>query len=106
MREGMEQPAQVWVPSIGISGVMFYTGDKIPQWKGNAFVGGMAGQRLDRLTLQGQNVTGRETLVPGMGRIRDVRQGPDGFIYLVIDDRDGKPTPIYRLEPVERTTVR
>jgi aldose sugar dehydrogenase len=106
MREGMEQPAQVWVPSIGISGVMFYTGDKFPQWKGNAFVGGMAGQRLDRLTLQGQSVTGRETLVPGMGRIRDVRQSPDGFIYLVIDDRDGKPTPIYRLEPVERTTVR
>ena len=73
----------MWVPSIGISGVMFYTGDKFPQWKGNVFVGGMAGQRLDRLTLKGQNVTGRETLVPGMGRIRDVRQGPDGFIYLV-----------------------
>ena len=66
----------------------------------------MVGERLDRLTLTGQNVTGRETLVPGMGRIRDVRQSPDGFIYLVTDDRDGKPTPIYRLEPVERTTVR
>jgi aldose sugar dehydrogenase len=105
LREGMEQPAQVWVPSIGISGVMFYTGDKFPQWKGNAFVGGMVGERLDRLTLTGQSVTGRETLVPGMGRIRDVRQSPDGFIYLVTDNRDGKPTPIYRLEPVERTAV-
>jgi glucose/arabinose dehydrogenase len=51
-------------------------------------------------------VTGEETLVPQMGRIRDVRQSPDGYIYLVIDDRDGKPTPIYRLEPVERTTVK
>ena len=106
LREGMEQPAQVWVPSIGISGVMFYTGDRFPQWKGNVFVGGMVGEQLDRLTLNGQSVTGRETLVPGMGRIRDVRQSPDGFIYLVTDDRDGKPTPIYRLEPVERTTVR
>ena len=65
---------------------MFYTGDKFPQWKGNAFVGGMVGERLDRLTLTGQNVTGRETLVPGMGRIRDVRQSPDGFYEETDDD--------------------
>ena len=106
MREGMEQPAHVWVPSIGISGAMFYTGDKFPQWKGNLFVGGLAGQRLDRLTLQGTTVTMRESLVPGMGRIRDIRQGLDGFIYLVTEDRDGKPTPVYRMEPVERGTSR
>ena len=106
MREGMEQPAHVWVPSIGISGAMFYTGDKFPQWKGNLFVGGLAGQRLDRLTLQGTTVTMRESLVPGMGRIRDIRQGLDGFIYLVTEDRDGKPTPVYRVEPVERGTAR
>jgi len=106
MRDGMEQPTQVWVPSIGISGAMFYTGDRFPQWKGNLFVGGLAGQRLDRLTLQGTTVTMRESLVPGMGRIRDVRQGLDGFIYLVIEDRDGKPTPVYRMEPVERGTSR
>jgi glucose/arabinose dehydrogenase len=48
----------------------------------------------------------RESLVPGMGRIRDVRQGLDGFIYLVTEDRDGKPTPVYRMEPVERGTSR
>ena len=106
MREGMEQPAQIWVPSIGISGAMFYTGDKFPQWKGNLFVGGLAGQRLERLTLQGTTVTMRESIVPGMGRIRDVRQGLDGFIYLVTEDRDGKPTPVYRVEPVERGTSR
>jgi glucose/arabinose dehydrogenase len=106
MREGMEQPVHIWVPSIGISGAMFYTGDRFAQWKGNLFVGGMVGERLDRLTLDGQTVVGRETLVPRMGRIRDVRQGPDGFIYLVIEDRDAKPTPIYRLEPVERSTLR
>jgi aldose sugar dehydrogenase len=106
MREGMEQPSYVWVPSIGISGAMIYTGDQFPQWKGNIFVGGMVGQRLDRLTLNNTTVTGHETLVPGLGRVRDVRQGLDGYIYLAIEDRDGKPTPIYRLEPVERTTVR
>jgi glucose/arabinose dehydrogenase len=70
------------------------------------FIGGMVGEQLARLTLKGQRVVGEETLVPRMGRIRDVRQSLDGYIYLVTDDRDGKPTPIYRLEPVERTTVR
>ena len=104
-REGMEQPVHIWVPSIGISGATIYTGDRFPGWRGNMFVGGMAGQRLARLTLQGQRVVNEETLVPRMGRIRDVRQGPDGLIYLVIDDRDGKPTPILRMEPIERTTV-
>jgi len=104
-RQGMEQPVKVWVPSIGISGLMFYTGDRFPQWRGSLFAGGMAGQMLVRLTLDGQRVTGDETLVPQMGRIRDVRQGPDGLIYLVTDDRDGKPTPVYRVEPLERRPV-
>ena len=98
-RDGMEQPLKVWVPSVGISGMLFYTGDRFPQWKGNMFVGGMAGQQLSRLTLNGTRVANEETLVQQRGRIRDIRQGPDGFIYLVTDDRDGKPTPILRLEP-------
>jgi glucose/arabinose dehydrogenase len=105
-REGMEQPVHIWVPSIGISGMMIYTGDRFPRWKGNMFVGGMVGEQLARLTLQGQRVVHEETLVQRMGRIRDVRQSPDGYIYLVTDDREGKPTPIYRLEPVDRTTSR
>jgi glucose/arabinose dehydrogenase len=103
-REGMEQPRHVWVPSIGISGAMFYTGDRFPQWKGNLFVGGMAAQKLVRLTFQGQRVVNEEALAPGLGRVRDVRQGPDGLIYIVTDDRAGKPTPVYRLEPVVRGT--
>ena len=90
-RDGMEQPVRVWVPSIGISGMMFYTGDKFPQWSGNMFIGGMNGQQLSRLTLNGQRIANEETLVQQRGRIRDIRQGPDGFIYLVTDDRDGKP---------------
>ena len=70
LREGMEQPAQVWVPSIGISGAMFYTGDRFPHWRGSLFVGGMARQRLVRLTLDGQRIVSEEALVPSMGRIR------------------------------------
>jgi len=101
-REGMEPPVHVWVPSIGISGLMIYTGDKFPDWRGNIFVGGMAGQQLARLTMDGRRVRNEETLLQGMGRIRDVRQSPDGFIYIAIEDDDGKPTPVVRLEPVPR----
>ena len=102
-RQGMEQPVHVWVPSIGISGLMIYTGDRFPEWRGSLFVGGMAGQQLVRLTLDDRGrVTHQETLLQQKGRIRDVRQGPDGHIYLVTDDRGGAPTPILRLEPVPR----
>jgi len=104
-REGMQQPFQVWVPSIGISGLMIYTGDKFPMWKGNFFVGGMVGQQVVRLTHDPKRgFTGRELLATDLGRIRDIKQGLDGYIYLVTDDRDGKPTPVLRLEPVERQT--
>jgi glucose/arabinose dehydrogenase len=105
-RDGMQQPVNMWVPSIGISGLMIYTGDRFPKWRGNIFVGGMAAQQLSRLTLEGSRVVSQELLVQRMGRIRDVRQGPDGYIYLVTDDRDGKPTPVYRMEPVERAPVK
>jgi glucose/arabinose dehydrogenase len=66
----------------------------------------MAGQQLGRLTLNGQRVASQETLVQQLGRIRDIRQGPDGFIYLVTDDREGKPTPVLRIEPVERAAIK
>ena len=101
-KEGMEQPINVWVPSIATSGLLFYTGDRFPQWKNSLFVGGMNGEVLSRLTLDGKRVLNEEKLVQRMGRIRDVRQGPDGFIYLAIDHRRGGKTPIYRLEPVRR----
>jgi glucose/arabinose dehydrogenase len=98
MREGMEPPAHFWVPSIATSGLLFYTGDRFPAWKGSAFVGGLNGQQLARLSVERQRVTAEETLVRGQGRIRDVRQGPDGLIYLAIDGRGG-PTSVVRLEP-------
>jgi len=105
-KEGMEQPLHIWVPSIGISGAMFYTGDRFPQWKGQLFIAGMPGEQLGRVTLAGAKVLSRETILPGVGRIRDIRQGLDGFIYLATEDRDGKPTPVVRLEPVDRATSR
>lgn len=102
MRPGMESPVNVWVPSIGTSGLMFYTGDTFPAWKGSIFAGGMVGQQLVRLTLDGQRAEVAEILVRHQGRIRDVRQGPDGLIYLAIDSEQGVPTPILRIEPVAR----
>jgi len=98
-REGMEPPVHFWVPSIATSGLLIYTGDRFPEWRGNLFVGGLAGEQLARLTLDGREVINEETLVQRMGRIRDVRQGPDGYIYLAIDHRGGEPTAVVRLEP-------
>ncbi len=99
-RNGMESPVHVWVPSIGVSGMMIYTGDKFPWWRGNAFVGGMAGKRLVRITLAGQRTVGEETLLSDVvGRVRDVRQGPDGFIYLALEEDGRQFTDIVRLEP-------
>jgi glucose/arabinose dehydrogenase len=102
-REGMMQPAAFWVPSIGISGLMFYEGDQFPNWKDNAFVGGMSGsyQRLVRISLAGETVINREPLLVGDYRLRDVRQGPDGFVYLAVDNIFGQPSEILRLEPTD-----
>jgi glucose/arabinose dehydrogenase len=101
--DGMEQPAAFWVPSIAPSGLMIYTGDKFPEWQGNAFVGGMSAQyqHLSRVMLEGTRVTNREALLQGEMRIRDVRQGPDGFIYIATDNQLGNPSPIVRLEPAD-----
>jgi aldose sugar dehydrogenase len=99
--EGMEQPAHIWVPSIGTSGMLLYTGDRFPAWRGSIIAGGLSGERLALLHMDGGRVLNEERLAQGVGRVRDVRQGPDGLIYLAIDDRGGAPTPIVRLEPVE-----
>jgi glucose/arabinose dehydrogenase len=96
-RDGMESPVNVWVPSIATSGLLVYTGNRFPQWRGNVFAGGLAGEQITRLTLDGQRVAAKETLVQNQGRIRDIEQGPDGLIYLAIDAAEG-PT-ILRIEP-------
>jgi glucose/arabinose dehydrogenase len=102
MAEGMENPVHVWIPSIGASGLMVYTGDKFPEWRGNIFAGGLVGQQVVRLTMEGRQVVNVEQLYQRKGRVRDVRQGPDGYVYLAIEDSRGEPTPIVRLEPVAR----
>lgn len=86
-KEGMEQAVYYWVPSIATSGLAFYEGDLFPDWKGNAFVGGLAGSQVARLVLDGDDVVAEETLLGDEGkRIRDVRQGPDGALWLLTDD--------------------
>ena len=101
MREGWENPRHIWVPSIGTSGLMMYDGDRFPDWRGDLFAGGLTGEILVRISLDGDVVTGVENLVQRLGRVRDVRQGPDGFIYLALEDRRGNPSDIVRLEPVD-----
>lgn len=94
---GMEDPVLQWTPSIAPSGMAFYTGSKFSQWQGNLFVGALAHRHLRRLELDGQTVTHQEKLLADLGqRIRDVRQGPDGFLYLLTDESDGK---LLRLAP-------
>ncbi len=96
--EGMEDPIWQWTPSIAPSGMAFYTGDIFPGWKGNLFVGALAFRQLERLEIKDNKVVGREVLIKDFRqRIRDVRNGPDGFLYLLTDEENGE---LLRLEPL------
>ena len=98
-KEGMEQPVWHWVPSIAPSGMAFYTGDLFPAWRGNLFVGALKAQLLVRLELDGQKVVKEERLFRGLNeRIRDVRQGPDGALWLATDNSAGR---ILRIAPAK-----
>ncbi len=98
-KPGMAQPIHKWVPSIAPSGMAFYTGDRFPNWKGDLFVGSLKFELLVRLELQGNRIVGEERMLQGQyGRIRDVVQGPDGYLYLLTDERRGrllKLTPVF-----------
>jgi glucose/arabinose dehydrogenase len=96
-RSGMEQPVYYWDPVIAPSGAQFYTGDAFPAWQGSLFVGSLRDQMLVRLTIDDERVTGEEHLLGDRGqRIRDVRQGPDGGLYIVTDESNGQ---LWRLAP-------
>jgi glucose/arabinose dehydrogenase len=103
-REGFEQPLVVWIPSIALSGMAIYTGDRFPNWKGNIFVGGMRqGEipitgRLDRIVFNDkmEELRRESLLIDLKQRIRDVRQGPDGLLYLLTEEEDGA---LLRIEP-------
>jgi glucose/arabinose dehydrogenase len=97
--QGMEQPLLFWSPSIALSGMAFYTGDRFPQWKGSIFVGALVGEQLQRIVLNQRGLpTRRDSLLTELKqRIREVRQGPDGLLYLLTDEAAGA---LLRIEPV------
>lgn len=96
-REGMEQPVKYWVPSISPSGMAFYTGALFPSWKGSLFTGALSGRMLVRLSLEGNAIAGEERLLQDLNeRIRDVRQGPDGALWLLTDSKTGR---LLRISP-------
>ncbi len=92
---GMDQPITYWVPSIAASPIVFYTGDRFPRWKNDLFVGSLAAQELRRLVIDGHSVTHQEILFKGIGRVRDVVNGPEGDLYIVLN----QPDRIERLVP-------
>ena len=95
----MEQPIRQWTPVIAPSGFTIYNGDLFPQWKGNAFIGGLRTSNLVRLELDGEKVVKEERLLGDLReRIRDVRTGPDGALYLVTDNSAGR---ILRVTPAK-----
>jgi glucose/arabinose dehydrogenase len=104
-RPDLESPYMFWVPSIAISGLSFYTGDKFPEWKGNAFVGSMMHGRIrwtghvERISFEnGQPIQREPILAELRQRIRDVRPGPDGLLYVLTDQNPGV---LLRIEPAE-----
>ena len=95
--DGMAQPVTYWRPSIAPSGLVVYTGDKYPGWTGDIFTGALAGMHLRRLDMKGEDVAMQEVLLSPLGqRIRDVRQGPDGLLYVLTDAANGR---LIRLDP-------
>jgi len=102
-RDGMEQPRFFWVPSIGITNILFYTGDRFPMWKGELIVAGHGAMLIQRVRLQGRGTNERESIVtPSFRRrFRDLRQGPDGLLYLVSSDigNDANTGSVFGVEP-------
>jgi glucose/arabinose dehydrogenase len=96
----MAQPIRYWgVPSVSPSGLAFYTGEDFPSWRGNLFVGALSGRTLIRLVLDGAKIVHEERLLDDLGeRIRDVRQGADGRLYLLTDAPNGA---LLRLDPIQ-----
>ncbi|TWT15051.1 PQQ-dependent sugar dehydrogenase [Reyranella sp. CPCC 100927] len=93
---GMEEPVRHWEPSISPSGLAFYNGAAFPAWRGSLFTGALSASALVRIELDGDRYVSEERLVPGMFDIRDVRQGPDGLLYLITRSDNGG---LYRIEP-------
>ena len=98
-KAGIKEPLYYWSPSIAPSGMTFYTGSRMPEWRNNLFIGSLKFKLLVRLELDGETVLAEERLMQGaFGRIRDVREGPDGFLYFLTDRKDGQ---LIRLGPAD-----
>ena len=95
-KEGMESPVTHWTPAIAPSGMTFYTGDAFPEWQGDIFIGSLVDRHLRKVRLEGQEVVEQWRLLDGHARIRDVRTGPDGYLYVLTDETDGE---LFRLVP-------
>lgn len=99
VQDGMEQPIYYWTPSVAFSGMAFYTGKPLKGWQGSVFMGGLSGMQLVRLELKNGRVVGEEKLLrERCKRIRDVRQGPDGLLYLITDEANGE---VLRISPAK-----
>ena len=98
---GMEQPARNWTPSIAVSQVMVYTGDRFPAWRDNLFVGSLAQQKFLRLEVKDGQVTHEEELFVNLGRVRDIKTGPDGLIYVLLEELHGASGWLVRLVPAD-----
>ncbi len=94
-KPGMEPPVVEWTPSLGVCGIAFYTGDRFPGWRNDLFVAGLVGKQLRRLVIENGRVTRQEILFRGLGRVRDVVDGPDGYLYVALN----QPGRIVRLVP-------
>jgi aldose sugar dehydrogenase len=95
-RKGVEPPKHHWTPSIAVSDIEFYTGERFPRWRGRLLAGSLGSEELHLLRISGDRVTADELLLKGLGRIRDVADGPDGYPYVVLNNPNGR---IYRLVP-------
>ena len=97
---GLTEPARHWTPSIATSQVAFYTGDKFPEWRNHVFLGSLAMQKLIRFKVDGGEILEEEEIFSQLGRVRDIRTGPDGLLYIALEQIGAASGWLVRLVPV------
>lgn len=102
VREGLQQPVMYWLPSIGPCGLTFVSSDRYPKWKGDLLAGSLAFKYIERVDLEAGRVIHKEKLLEGLGRIRDISQGRDGYLYVAVE---GNPGMIVRLVPADEVSA-
>jgi glucose/arabinose dehydrogenase len=97
--DGMESPIHYWVPSIAPCGICFVDSDRYPGWNGDLLIGSLSFKFISRIIMDGDEITGEEKLLQSIGRVRDIKMGPDGYIYFSVEGY-GKMGTIYRIDPI------